>query len=112
MWTEVLTDKQRAYVAAFMLRLGYRAEVHIDEFQVGGWVHIYVCVHTYVSVCKDRGWIWRLHRLRSPFLTTLAATNVFATQAYSLTEPANFFGTDMSEALEALLPLRQLLATG
>ena len=37
---------------------------------------------------------------------------VFAAQAYSLTEPANFFGTDMSDALEALLPLRQLLATG
>lgn len=34
-WAEVLTHKQRAYVAAFMLRLGYRAEVHIDEFQVG-----------------------------------------------------------------------------
>ena len=37
---------------------------------------------------------------------------VFAAQAYSLTEPANFFGTDMSDALEALLPLRQQLATG
>ena len=52
-WTEVLTDKQRAYVAAFMLRLGYRAEVHIDEFQVGWLVHIYVCLHTCVSACKN-----------------------------------------------------------
>ena len=43
-WAEVLTDKQRAYVAAFMLRLGYRAEVHIDEFQVGRFIHVY-CQH-------------------------------------------------------------------
>ena len=41
-----------------------------------------------------------------------AVSSIFAAQAYSLTEPANFFGTDMSDALEALLPLRQQLATG
>lgn len=40
-------------------RLGYKPDVHIDEFQ-----------------------------------------------AYSLTEPPNFFGTDLSDALDALRPLR------
>ena len=29
-------------------------------------------------------------------------------QAYCLTEPPNFFGIDMSDALEALAALRQL----
>ena len=32
-WFTVLNDKQRAYIASFMLRLGYKEDVHIDEFQ-------------------------------------------------------------------------------
>ncbi|KAG1677571.1 hypothetical protein FOA52_014469 [Chlamydomonas sp. UWO 241] len=60
-WADVLTDKQRVYIAAFMGRLGYKEDVHVDEFQ-----------------------------------------------AYCLTEPANFFGIDVSDALEELQPLRAL----
>jgi hypothetical protein len=60
-WHDVLTEKQRSYISSFMVRLGYKEDVHVDEFQ-----------------------------------------------AYCLTEPTNFFGIDISEALEALTPLRQL----
>ena len=61
-WSEVLTDKQRLYLSAFMTRLKYQPAVHIDEFQ-----------------------------------------------AYALTEPANFFGIEIDEALEAMRPLRDML---
>mmetsp|Transcript_40695 Transcript_40695/g.90475 ORF Transcript_40695/g.90475 Transcript_40695/m.90475 type:complete len:173 (-) Transcript_40695:68-586(-) len=60
-WSSTLTDKQRSHIAAFLTRLGYKPDVHIDEFQ-----------------------------------------------AYALTEPPNFFGMDISDALDEMRPLQQL----
>ena len=48
----------------------------------------------------------------SSFLTRLKyqpAVHVDEFQAYALTEPPNFFGIDLSDSLEALKPLRDLL---
>jgi hypothetical protein len=39
-WADVLTAKQRAYIAAFMGRLGYKEDVHVDEFQVHQWLRV------------------------------------------------------------------------
>eukprot|EP00798_Chlamydomonas_sp_ICE-L_P001211 gene1211-32553_t len=61
-WEKTLTQKQRNHIAAFLTRLGYKEDVHVDEFQ-----------------------------------------------AYAMTEAPNFYGMDVSDALEEMAILQKQL---